>query len=384
MTEGRSFEVQWFVPEAPAGSTLSIFYEPANAATGDPGGNRVDLLTDLLPQKGGAVVPTTGMTALAQDMFIGLRFTRPGQPEIVAYAPGKIRVMSATQRLIRVTAPWENLAVQLDPPPTDPEADPQTLPVDIEFQATDPTGHSTVTVFYDKDGVANGNEVVLASGLPLNTELYTLEAANLAPGMYYLGVSVGTTPENQVYAYASGRLLVMAADDEYDPETLGALRVLSPAESIPVSKGNNFGVRWFINDDDGGTIQVFAEPDVDGDDLPDGDAARVFAKNPITHDVYELNAADSIHWFDSGVLDAYKTYFVGAIFTSSTGSKTTAYAPGKVYVAAGQLWVGDVTQAFLRGGGLRGRQLDRLRGQQPDPPGQRQRRRGRRHRAGCL
>jgi len=258
-------------------------------------------------------------------------------------AAGWIRMQQG--RRINVFAPDANFVVQLAEEAEEGEEPEQGDTFQIILEASDPTGRSLVNLFWDRDGLINGNEVNFATDLPLNTTAVVVEvdALGLSPGVYFLGASVGPNETNRDYDYANGVMLVVAAGEPL-PEP-GTLIVLQPARpdgsaggSISVSRDDEILVRWFYYGSTGGTVQVFAEPDADGDDVPDGSGTRIY--DPQT---FEINKV--WYGFPADDLEVGTTYFIGVIPVGGGA----VYAPATVYVVGSQVWVGHAATPRLQG-----------------------------------
>jgi len=352
--EGETFEVAWFVTQAPANpgeGTVSLFVERMNAGK-QPTGERFMLpgSAGLDPLQCGAIATTTGIPYTYEELLIGAKYTRQGQPDAVGYAYQTLFIRSSAEATFQVTGPSNNVVAVVG------------ATVNLTWTGSDPTGRMYVNVFEDRDmelidGEFNGNETMLATNLPLNLGNYTINTAGMATGLHFLGASIGPNAKDRKRVYAAGRLYLLPRSAPvgtitvFDPAGAGGASYATATRSVdPADAGNcsSLKVRWFVNDTQTSSryVRVFAEPDFNEDDSPDGIATRKYYKgDPVPSDpaapAVLVPANQSVLYFPTCELIPGRTYFFGVEYPDGSAFD---YASAKVRIVGDSLWTGDVAQ----------------------------------------
>ncbi|MBN1341830.1 MAG: FG-GAP repeat protein [Phycisphaerae bacterium] len=210
----------------------------------------------------------------------------------------------------------------LDEPPSVQASSPSTdtevyagESVEVKYIVSDPDSDARVTIFIDVDRVfGNGNETTIATGINEveGTATYSLDTTTITPGPYYVGVSATDGISDDVYDYASGRVVVF--------DTALNIQFIQPASDISVGIGDTFSISWQVNAPaDGGTLDlVYVE--LDGTGTPVG-AEKTILNN--------VSLAPNATTFDTNVQDVEegKTYRLRIRATPNFGAEVLQEGP---------------------------------------------------------
>lgn len=167
----------------------------------------------------------------------------------------------------------------------------------------------SLSAFYDRDGVNNGNEVTFASGLQVGSNRFIqLPTSNLGAGNYYVGVTVNGSER----VYATGMITLV-----------GSMVFTSPLADVSVGPGTQVPVRFNAGvGQTSFTYRTFYDTDC------------VYNGNEVT---FKNGSSSSVTVEDSCDTTGMSTgtYCIGALVSSPGGGVSTAYAPGKLSIVAG-------------------------------------------------
>lgn len=258
--------------------------------------------------------------------YIGARVVTADQGENIGYADGALII--TTGPYLQILLPAPDTAVALG------------TPVPIVFAAGNPeAADPLIRIFVDPDtDPANGNGTDLATVAASTGGFVWRSTADFEPGYYYVGAEmIGVVPS----LFDFGGPVHLLGAGEYVPGGGGGegssplLTFRVPARDEVRFSGEQYMIRWSTNLTIGqGTIEVFREPDVNDDGVPDGADRRVVL-SPAGLD------ASTMQWeFDTtGVVG---TYFIGGTVVPQGGSPVTAYAKGTLTILPTTFWVGDL------------------------------------------
>ncbi len=187
------------------------------------------------------------------------------------YAPGRVIVNQPPT--VQVTGPATDLGVY----------EGERVPVD--FSVSDPDSDARVSIFVDVDRVfGNGNETFLITGLPEDSgPTQYIDTTGLTAAAYYVGVSAADSVNDEVGAYAPGKIEVFSS----------ALTVLflEPTSDVTVAPTGSFTISWQVTaPSTGGTLSVlYVELDGVGD--PTGEEMPVLSNASIGPGSTSFNAS---------------------------------------------------------------------------------------------
>jgi len=261
--------------------------------------------------------------------YIGARVVTADQGENVGYAGGAVNI--TTGPYLQVLLPVPDTAVAIG------------TPVPIVFAAGNPQGGDPmIRLFVDPDNnPANGNSTDLATVAASTGGFVWRSSADFDPGYYYIGAEmIGVAPS----LFDFGGPVQLLGSGEYLPGGGGGgggtgssllLSFRNPARDEIRFSGEQYMIRWSTNLTIGqGTIEVFREPDVDGDGVPDG-ADRRIVMSPAG-----LDASTMMLQIDTTGMAG--KYFIGGTVLPTGGEATTAYAKGTLTILPSTFWVGDL------------------------------------------
>lgn len=170
-------------------------------------------------------------------------------------------------------------------------------------------------LFYDRDGVFNGNEVKIFEGLSDGTSFIEkqFDTSGLTSGAYYIGVTVTTSVGSSVTAYAPGKVTVV---------TGVYVQVLAPTVGLRAVAGDAVQVVVAANDpaNPNANLRIFYDLD------------NTFGNgNEITIEIVSQSAGGAM-WDTTGV--ATGDYYVGAELLNGLTPPVVSYSAGPVELAS--------------------------------------------------
>ncbi len=257
---------------------------------------------------------------------IGARVVTADQGENVAYAFGAVIVTEGPFVQVLLPAPDSVVAIG--------------TPIPIVFAAGSPQGGDpAIRLFVDPDAdPANGNSTDLATVAASTGGFVWRSSTDFDPGVYYIGAEmIGVVPP--LFDY--GGPIQLLGSGDYGPGGGGGagasllLSIRNPARDEIKFTGETYAIRWSTNLTIGqGTVEIFREPDVDNDGVPDGANRRVVLSPA------GLDASTMMLDFDTtGVTGKY---YIGGTVTPEGGAPATAYAKGALTILPTAFWVGDL------------------------------------------
>lgn len=240
------------------GDSVTILYDALNPPNASAGalevwgfydrdgvwdGDEVKFADGLLSGEGKFTsLSTTGMTP--GTIYVGIA-ARNQSGLTTDYAPGKIVIASTAT--VSFLYPDSDISVGAG----------ATIP--IAFTAG--TGVTTFSwsLFYDSDGVFNGDELVIETGANTTSSIVERDWAipiDTPPGVYFLGARVVTPDQGQNVAYADGSITI----------TTGPyLQVLLPAPNTAIAIGTPVPIVFAAGNPQGldPSIRLFVDPDTD-------------------------------------------------------------------------------------------------------------------------
>ncbi|HOW18826.1 MAG TPA: hypothetical protein PLC79_07295, partial [Phycisphaerae bacterium] len=261
-------------------------------ATGLPSGTNVTALWNTA----GVPVGTWHMGVWASD----------GLTARTAYAAGTVTVQ-------------QPFSITFAAPAADINASPGAQIV-LRFGTSLP-GPFSYNAFYDLDGrPGTGDEITIAAASGSGAGIITVpwNTTNVAPGTYFVGVTVteSVAGGRSGTVYATGRVILLGGSFVYvmEPSTYMSVNAGTPVEVI-FSAGVPSGV--------GATLDIFYDVDQTFDGTEPTIATGVSLDRT------------TLQWDTTSVADG--TYYVGAALRfTSLGAPVVAYAPGRVTVLGGQ------------------------------------------------
>jgi len=187
-------------------------------------------------------------------------------------------------------------------------------PVDVSLDANDPENEFDYELFYDRDGVFNGNEVSFETGSRDGSSLVQTiwSTGGLPAGQYFIAAIVTDAAGNVDRAFSEAVTLVNAP----------TIEVIAPSASITRTVGETVTVVFHGNDLVGGaTIDVFFDTDNNFNNGVAGVIAEGLAAS-----------ATTVAWNTTGVQPG--TYFVGASIGTDTTGRVADYAPGQITITS--------------------------------------------------
>jgi len=180
------------------------------------------------------------------------------------------------------------------------------------------------SVFYDMDGVLDGDEITVDGGSNSTSSMIeaTLDSSELSVGTYYVGVTVTTSASLSVTAYANGTVTVVAG---------AFIQVLSPTVGMMVQPGEYVQIRWDANDADQPSAMVRLFYDLD----------NIFGNGNDTYITQLPQTATGWSWDTNGV--AIGNYYIGAELQNGMTPPLHSYSAGPVMVGAVDQDTGDST-----------------------------------------
>jgi len=259
---------------------------------------------------------------------IGARVVTADQGENVAYAFGAVIVTEGPFVQVLLPAPESVVAIG--------------TPIPIVFAAGSPQGGDpAIRLFVDPDtDPVNGNSTDLATVAASTGGFVWRSSTDFDPGVYYIGAEmIGVVPP--LFDY--GGPIQLLGSGAYGPGGGGGggagssllLSIRNPARDEIKFSGETYAIRWSTNLTIGqGTVEIFREPDVDNDGVPDGANRRVVLSPA------GLDASTMMLDFDTtGVTGKY---YIGGTVTPEGGAPATAYAKGTLTILPTAFWVGDL------------------------------------------
>ena len=135
-------------------------------------------------------------------------------------------------------------------------------PVRVDFVGFDTEGIATITVFVDTDGVFNGDEDALVSGLPISETSYVVDTSDLIAGSYHFGAWVSDPDTGDIFNhdYATG------------VRTIPGINITAPTGDTTLRTPNTVEMRWTATYPPAAfqAHEVVIGEDFDNDGVPDG------------------------------------------------------------------------------------------------------------------
>lgn len=265
-----------------SGLSVSAFYDRDGVAgTGD----EVTFWTDLASGSSKWVqLDTSGLAS--GPLYVGITATNSGGTT-TDYASGRMTLASSTA--VTVLSPLSNVTVAAG------------VVVPIQFHAGEAVNDFSYTVFYDADGAFDGDEITIESGTSVDTPTIEVgfDTTGLAPGTYFVGVTVKSVAGGTSTAYATGNIII----------TTGAyVQILSPLGGTVAVVGTLVEVTFAAHDpsDSSAMVRLF----YDSDGVPNtGDDITI---------ANVLAGSGGTIWNTASVPPG--TYFVGAQLLSTSPS----------------------------------------------------------------
>ncbi len=256
--------------------------------------------------------------------YIGATVTTPDGKTTTAYAPGSVTI--TTGAYLEILSPRGELVVAAG------------TPIPIVVAAGDPTmGNPQVCIFYDPDADrVNGNSVEIDTVPASSGGTVWRPAWDFATGFYYIGAELlSTTAPLVKYTRDPVHILGTGAGTQITAVGTSTLTMRSPLSHVLLVQGQEYNVQWTTNLKIGeGTIEVFREPDVDNDGVPDGETTRQGIGPP------DLDASMlSVTLDTTGVVGKF---FIGATVRPNGVTPETDYAEGSLTIVPLTFWVGDL------------------------------------------
>jgi hypothetical protein len=220
-----------------SGLSVSAFYDRDGVPdTGDEVTFWEDLATGLNQW---VQLDTSGLTS--GDLYVGISATN-ASGTTTEYASGRITLASSTT--VTVLAPSSDVTVSAG------------TVVPIQFNAGEDVTDFNYTVFYDGDGVFNGDEITIETGSSVGTPTIEVgfDTTGLSPNVYYVGVTVKSLVGGTSTAYAAGNVII----------TTGAfVQILSPLGGTVLPVGTLVEVTFAANDPSspGAMVRLFYDTD---------------------------------------------------------------------------------------------------------------------------
>ncbi len=246
---------------------------------------------------------------------IGATYAPTSGPTTTAYAGGLLHIADEGRKSIVVSEPGSSTVLTVG-------AD-----INVRFSASDPAGDSQVNVFYDRDRVFNGNETNVPPVLGEGDAAAVIPTAGLAPGLYFVGASLGNDPATRVAGYAPGAVLLRAVG----APPLGILTVLAPETDTTVLANTALNVTWFINRANPcPTVTIFYQ-DVDPAGRPIGTIDdKILARDvPADLSMMAVTIPESLASADPATA---KYWLIGVKYACDTEPAAVEYAPGRFRV----------------------------------------------------
>lgn len=304
--------------------TWSLFYDTDEVFNGD------EPVIDTGANTTSSVVEREW--AISIDMqpgtyYIGARVVTPDLAENIGYADGLVIITAGPFLQILRPVPGDTHAIG--------------TPIPIVFAAGNPQGGDpTIRLFVDPDAdPLNGNSTDIATVAASTGGFVWRSTTDFNPGDYYIGAEmIGAVPP--LFDF-SGPILLLGAGEYMGGGGGGGagssllLSIRSPARDEIRFSGERYTIRWTTNLTIGqGTIEVFREPDVNDDGVPDGADRRVPLSPP------GLDASTMTLDFDTTGIAG--KYFIGGTVTPEGGESVTAYSKGTLTILPSSFWVGDL------------------------------------------
>ena len=196
-----------------------------------------------------------------------------------------------------------------------------------------------VSLFYDPDtDPDNGNGGQIATVPASDGGFVWRTDTDFPSGLYYIGAELlGVSP--RMIKYSANPILILGSTSGpgggASAVGTATLTMRSPLSNFLLVQGAEFEILWTTNLKLGeGTIEVFREPDLDGDGDPDGEDTRV----TISPDGLEASTL-SLTFDTTGIAGKY---YIGATVTPVGGEQETDYAEGSLMITSLMFWVGDL------------------------------------------
>jgi hypothetical protein len=260
---------------------------------------------------------------------IGARVVTADLGENVGYADGTVIITLGPY--LQILLPIPDTAVALG------------TPIPIVFAAGNPEGGDPmIRLFVDLDtDPANGNSTDLATVAASTGGFVWRSTGDFDAGYYYIGAEmIGVAPS----LFAFGGPVQLLGSGDYVPGGGGGgggsgssllLSFRAPSRDEIRFSGEQYKIRWSTNLTIGqGTIEVFREPDVNDDGVPDGADRRVVI-SPAGLDASMMQC-------DFDTTGVAGRYFIGGTVLPEGEEALTAYSKGRLTILPSTFWVGDL------------------------------------------
>lgn len=281
---------------SPLGGAISVsgFYDRDGVANS---GDETTFATGLASGTNKFVqLSTTGLPAGV--LYVGIRAsTASGSTS--AYAGGRITLSVGPN--LTFSSPSSNITVGAG------------VRVPVTFNAGGGVTEFTYRLFFDNDGVFDGDEITIMNGVSSGSPTVSTEfdTSGLAPGAYRIGGTIVTTSGTST-AYAGGTVTVVSG---------AFVAILSPIGGITASAGSLIEVTFAASDPAtiNPVVRVFYDTD---NDFGNG--------NDVTIDTVPASAGVA-NWVTASVPDG--SYYVGAELLTASGLHD--YSAGTVQLIGG-------------------------------------------------
>lgn len=211
-------------------------------------------------------------------------------------------------------------------------------PVEVAWRAIATTRIATIDLIVDVDqDPENGNELFVATNLPLSQTSQVIDTSRLDAADYFLGVLIRQLGDVAAFAYAPGRITINQAP---------RLFFTSPRDNFAFDRTSattpRFNVAWTVTDPDSVvSVRILLDPDSN----PNGNEILLRESNSQTGDAFTFDLPTSN--FDPG------TYRLLALVSDGVDT-FPFYAPGSIVLRSRLAGVVDLRNMHLPDGGVHG------------------------------
>ncbi|MBN1489223.1 MAG: thrombospondin type 3 repeat-containing protein [Phycisphaerae bacterium] len=311
-------------------STIDVFYD---TDTDFSNGIANYIQQELGETDTSALWNTTGVPD--GTYFVGASIGRDGAARVAAYAPGAVQISISGEGGTGGTADLAGLSITVSEPASGVTVA-QNAQLAIEYRGRDTRGTATVTLFYDDDtNYDNGVLGTIATNLALGEDSFNW-TANIAPGLYRVGASIGRSATARIPAYAAGKVLVTPSSGGGGGGGGGTTQIPVTISFVTPATNINWGREpynvEFRLDPGGavGSVTLSYARDDNNDGQPDSNWIPFASNLTVGQLTAQFNAG--------GAMPAGKYLFHGA-FAPTTGTPyaaAQAVAPGSLKIITNQ------------------------------------------------
>jgi hypothetical protein len=316
VTVGDGVSVSYSGTDSTSGGTIDVFYD-----TDDSYGNGVSGYIDQgLSQS--TTTSTWNTTGVVPGIYyVGALIARVNGTRVAAYAPGQVRVNAADSQTGKSLA---GLTLEITQPVSGVTlARGAVLP--LAFRGRDSANQATINLFYDTNSVYDDGYTNFAMNLAL-TETSFNWTADIAPGLYRVGASIGRNATDRVVVYAPGRVLINPPSGGGADQLTVTFASIEPTTAIKMGIKDRKDLAFTLSNPVAvGTIDFAYALDADNNHVADG-AWTTFATVTRTSGTFT---------FDANGLAAGR-YLIQGTYTRAPG---TSYTPTATRVADGNIEV---------------------------------------------